>query len=233
MREIVLDTETTGLSPKEGHRIVEIGCVELINHLPTGNVYHQYINPQRSMPTGAFEIHGLSEEFLSDKPIFADIAQAFQDFIADTKLIIHNAPFDIGFLNHEFSAVKEAPLPMDRVHDTLVMAQNKHSGSQNSLDALCRRYNIDNSGRTKHGALLDAELLAEVYLELIGGAQPHLTLVEKEKTSGPQIQIKAKAKARPKKLDQRLTSDEIKNHQAFIEELGPDAVWHQFYQRNT
>lgn len=233
MREIVLDTETTGLSPREGHRVVEIGCVELENHLPTGNVYHQYINPQRSMPTGAFEIHGLSEEFLSDKPIFADISQAFLDFIGDAKLIIHNAPFDIGFLNHEFSAINTRPLLMDRVHDTLVMAQKKHTGSQNSLDALCRRYNVDNSGRTKHGALLDAELLAEVYLELIGGAQPHLTLVEKQKVAGPQIQRNTEIKARPKKLENRLSDTEQASHQAFIEELGPDAIWHQFTQKNN
>jgi DNA polymerase-3 subunit epsilon len=174
MREIVLDTETTGLSSKTGDRLVEIGCIELINHLPTGEVYHQYINPGVPMPHEAQEVHGLSDEFLSDKPEFREIVDAFLDFVSAAPLIIHNASFDIGFINSELARIKRDPLPDSRAIDTVLMARKKFPGSPASLDALCRRFEIDSSARTLHGALLDAELLAEVYIELIGGRQPAL-----------------------------------------------------------
>ena len=179
MREIVLDTETTGLDPKAGHKIVEIGCIELINHMPTGNTYHQYINPQRDMPMEAFNIHGLSSEFLKGQPLFKDIMYDFLDFIKKSPLIIHNAKFDMKFLNAELTYEKKRPLSMDRTLDTVKMARQKFPGSPANLDALCRRFNIDNSNRALHGALLDSELLAEVYLELIGGKQPGFNLVDK------------------------------------------------------
>ena len=176
MREIVLDTETTGVEPNSGDRIVEIGCVELVNHCPSGRTFHVYINPERSMPVEAFNVHGLSEEFLSDKPVFAEVAQDFAEFIADAKLVIHNAAFDVGFINMEFKRLGLPPVEQALVVDTLSMARRKHPGASNSLDALCSRYGIDNSRRTKHGALLDSEILAEVYIELIGGKQASLGL---------------------------------------------------------
>ena len=176
MREVVLDTETTGLDPDGGDRIVEIGGVELYNHMPTGKVYHQYINPERDMPEGAFAVHGLSSEFLSDKPVFKAIAQAFLDFVGDAKLVIHNASFDMKFLNAELKWIGSDPLPHAQAIDTLEIARRKFPGAQNSLDALCRRFGVDNSAREKHGALLDSEILAEVYLELIGGRQPDFAL---------------------------------------------------------
>ncbi len=176
MREVVLDTETTGLSPATGDRIVEIGCVELVNHLPTGKNFHEYINPERDMPEQAEAIHGLSQEFLSDKPVFAEISDAFDTFIGDSVLIIHNADFDLGFLNAEREKLGLEPLSSDRTIDTVQMAREKFPGAQASLDALCRRFQIDNSDRSLHGALKDARLLAEVYLELIGGRQQGLEL---------------------------------------------------------
>ena len=185
MREIVLDTETTGFEPSEGDRIVEIGAVELFNHLPTGRTYHQYINPERNMPEAAFNVHGLSEEFLSNKPLFKDIAQDFIDFIKDSKLVIHNASFDMKFLNAELKWVNRPALPNNQAIDTLAIARRKFPGSPASLDALCRRFGIDNSSRTLHGALLDSEILAEVYLELVGGRQPDLVL------SGPEVKTSA------------------------------------------
>ena len=179
MREIVLDTETTGLSPKKGDRIVEIGCVELIDHLPTGETFHEYINPERDMPERAYAVHGLSIEFLSDKPIFSDISKILDDFIDTSPLIIHNAEFDVSFLNSERVRLELEPLPMDCAIDTLRLARKLFPGSQVSLDALCRRFQIDNSDRALHGALMDAKLLAEVYLELIGGRQQHMELTSK------------------------------------------------------
>jgi DNA polymerase-3 subunit epsilon len=176
IREIILDTETTGLDPATGDRVVEIGAVELLNHLPTGRTFHVYINPERDMPKEAEAVHGLSSAFLSDKPIFAAIAQDFLDFIGDAALVIHTASFDMAFLNAELGFLRLGPIPPERVIDTLHIARQKHPGSANSLDALCRRYGIDNSRRTKHGALLDSELLADVYLELIGGRQTALIL---------------------------------------------------------
>ncbi len=177
MREIVLDTETTGFEPSEGHRIVEIGAVELFNHVPTGKTYHQYLNPDRPMPPEAFEVHGLGDDFLRDKPRFAQVAQAFLDFVgAESRLVIHNAAFDMKFLNAELNWAGLPTLPSDRALDTVALARRKFPGSPASLDALCRRFGIDNAAREKHGALLDSELLAEVYLELIGGRQPDFAL---------------------------------------------------------
>ncbi|MGE5548135.1 MAG: DNA polymerase III subunit epsilon [Solirubrobacterales bacterium] len=176
MREIVLDTETTGFDPFSGHRVVEIGCVELMNHLPTGQVFHCYINPERDMPEEAFKVHGLSSEFLADKPVFAGIVADFLAFVADSPLVIHNAEFDMKFLNWELSQLGFPAMPMSRAIDTVLMARKKFPGAQANLDALCRRFEIDNTHRTKHGALLDSELLAEVYLQLIGGRQPGFEL---------------------------------------------------------
>jgi len=172
MRQIVLDTETTGLEPSQGHRIIEIGCVELVNRRLTNNRYHQYINPEREIDEGAIEVHGITTEFLADKPRFGEIAEDFVNFIRGAELIIHNAPFDVGFINHELKRLDGGSQPVDsfcRIVDTLVMARQLHPGQKNNLDALCRRYDIDNSSRELHGALLDAEILAEVYLAMTGG----------------------------------------------------------------
>ena len=174
MREIVLDTETTGLDPESGHRIVEIGCLELINRIPSGKVFHAYVNPEREMPSGAFEIHGLSDEFLSDKALFGAVADDLLAFLADSMLVIHNAQFDLGFLNAELGRIDRESLPASRAIDTVGLARRRFPGAPANLDALCRRFGIDNAARTRHGALLDAELLAEVYLELTGGRQPSL-----------------------------------------------------------
>ncbi len=190
MREIVLDTETTGLSPKNGDRIVEIGCIELVNHLSTGEYYHEYINPEREMPQKAQEVHGLSDAFLSDKPIFSDISKAFNEFIGTSTLIIHNAEFDMSFLNWERKLLGLEPLQIESTIDTLQLAREKYPGAQASLDALCRRFHIDNSDRSFHGALKDAKLLAEVYLELIGGRQQRMELSAKTKTTINEINNK-------------------------------------------
>ncbi|MGO4672495.1 DNA polymerase III subunit epsilon [Bosea sp. 2YAB26] len=176
MREIVLDTETTGVEANGGDRVVEIGCVELVNHCPSGRTFHQYINPERAMAEGAFKVHGLSDAFLADKPVFAAIAEEFAAFIDGARLVIHNASFDVGFLNMEMKRVGRGPIDPSLVVDTLAMARRKHPGASNSLDALCQRYGIDNTRRTQHGALLDSEILAEVYIELIGGKQADLGL---------------------------------------------------------
>lgn len=226
MREIVLDTETTGFEPDEGDRIVEIGAVELRNHMPTGRTYHQYINPQRSMPPGAFEVHGLGDDFLRDKPVFADIAQAFLDFIGDARLVIHNASFDMKFLNAELSWLNRPALPLDRATDTLAIARRKFPGSPASLDALCRRFGIDNSARTLHGALLDSEILAEVYLELIGGRQPDFALGGQTDTN-PTGQLASNWRPRPRQapLAPKLTADESAAHAAFVAKLGDGALW--------
>lgn len=220
MREIVLDTETTGFEPAEGDRIVEIGAVELIGHMPTGKTYHQYLNPQRSMPAGAFEVHGLGDDFLRDKPLFADIAPLFLEFIGDARLVIHNAAFDMKFLNAELASVNRPALAADRAIDTLAIARRKFPGSPVSLDALCRRFGIDNSARTLHGALLDSEILAEVYLELIGGRQPDLVLGAALPASGPgQPATNWRPRPRAVALPSRLTADEQAAHQAFVATL--------------
>lgn len=226
MREIVLDTETTGFDPSGGDRIVEIGAVELFNHLPTGKRYHQYINPKRAMPKDAFEVHGLGDDFLRDKPVFASVAQAFLDFIGDAQLVIHNASFDMKFLNAELEWVKLPLIPWEQATDTLAIARKKFPGSPASLDALCRRFGIDNSSRTLHGALLDSEILAEVYLELIGGRQPDFGL------GGPAVSARGDSRSdewhpRPREnpLESRISKEEAAAHAAFVEALGDGAIW--------
>lgn len=217
MREIVLDTETTGVEPNNGDRIVEIGCVELLNHVPTGRTFHVYINPERSMPVEAFNVHGLSEQFLSDKPVFAAVAQEFADFIAGARLVIHNAAFDVGFINMEFARLALPPIEPSLVVDSLSMARRKHPGASNSLDALCSRYGIDNSRRTKHGALLDSEILAEVYIELIGGKQASLGLGVEPTAGRPGLAIAVTEKPqRLRPLAPRLDDAAIAAHQAFV-----------------
>lgn len=232
MREIVLDTETTGLRPNKGDRIVEIGCVELVNHVATKNDFQRYINPERSMPEEAFNVHGLSEEFLADKPVFADVVDDFIKFVDGATLIIHNASFDMGFLNAEFEKASRTLLDPDRVIDSLELARRKRPFGPNNLDALCRHYGIDNSNRTKHGALLDSELLAEVYLELIGGRQPNLTLVEDIGTTDKGFTARIPA-PRPMPLPPRLTKDEIIAHTAFIATLGKDPIWNHYEFEET
>lgn len=226
IREIVLDTETTGLDPATGDRIVEIGAVELVNHVPTGNYYHQYINPERDMPAEAFNVHGLSAEFLADYPVFAAVAQEFLDFIGDGILVIHNAQFDMKFINAELSWMERDILPMERVIDSLALARKRHPMGPNSLDALCRRYGIDNSRREKHGALLDSELLADVYIELIGGRQTTFSLTEERATVVVEQQIQSSsARQRPQPLPLRLTSAELELHAKMVEGLGDNALW--------
>ena len=228
MREIVLDTETTGLDPADGHRVVEIGAVELENLLPTGRVYHCYINPERPMPREARNIHGLGDDFLRDQPVFASIAPAFLEFIAGARLVIHNAAFDLAMLNAEFARLDKPALAMSGVIDTLALTRKRFPGAQASLDALCRRFGVDNSGREKHGALLDCELLAEVYLELMGGRQQGLVLdvaATAPDGSGDPASASAgySAPPRPRPLAPRITSAERAAHDAFIAELGEAA----------
>lgn len=226
MREIILDTETTGLEPSQGHRVVEIGALELVNHIPSGRTFHVYINPQRDMPREAEAVHGLSAEFLKDKPVFGEIIDEFEAFIADSALVIHNAGFDLAFLNAEFSRLNVAPIASDRVVDTLHLARKKHPTSSNSLDALCKRYGVDASRRTKHGALLDSELLADVYLELIGGRQTALTLASSTIVRrADAAQMTGVVGPRPHVLPQRITGDEREAHAAFVEQLGDGAIW--------
>ena len=225
MREIVLDTETTGFDPQSGDRIVEIGAVELMGHVATGKTYHVYINPERDMPQEAFEVHGLGNEFLADKPKFAQVGQEFLDFIRDSKLVIHNAAFDIKFLNAELGWMGLPQIPWEQAIDTLDIARKKFPGSPASLDALCRRFGIDNSSRTLHGALLDSEILAEVYLELIGGRQPDFAL-----SSNAQSDVGTKgsdwvASKRPNPLPSRVSEQEAAAHAAFVGELGDAALW--------
>jgi DNA polymerase-3 subunit epsilon len=227
MREIVLDTETTGLDPEDGHRIVEIGAVELMNHVPTGKEYHQYINPLMAMPDQAFAVHGLSDEFLSDKPKFSEIVNEFLEFIGSAKLVIHNAMFDMKFINAELIKSEKEEIPFERATDTLAIARKKYPGSPASLDSLCRRFKIDNSARVVHGALLDSQILAEVYLELVGGKQPDFTLnitnVEHGNSSNPG---KAKRiRERAENLKPRLTKDEENRHRKFIRQLGDQSMW--------
>ena len=224
MREIVLDTETTGLDPLRGHRLVEIGAVELFNHIPTGNTYHTFINPQRDVPREAEAVHGLSVEFLKDKPVFAQIAGEFLEFIGETVLIIHNASFDVGFLNSELGFIKQPPILHERIIDTLTLAKKRHPMGPNSLDALCKRYGIDIAKRTKHGALLDSELLASVYLELIGGRQIALTLPKTDNVH--QLQTGNRPQTmRTSALPERITRIEKERHEALVKSLGAGALW--------
>jgi DNA polymerase-3 subunit epsilon len=226
-REIILDTETTGLDPASGHRVVEIGALELINHVPTGRTYHVYLNPERDMPSEAQAIHGLTSAFLADKPTFAAVVDDFIAFLGDSTLVIHNAGFDVGFLNAELGYVGKPPITPERIIDSLHIARQKHPGSANSLDALCRRYGIDNTRRTKHGALLDSELLAEVYLELIGGRQVALRLDSAKLKPATVVKYEGTARVRSAPLSSRLTEDERRAHRAFVEDIGEHALWNQ------
>lgn len=227
MREIILDTETTGLDPLRGDRLVEIGGIELINHFPTGRTFHVYINPERSMPEEAFRVHGLSSEFLSDKPVFSAVVEDFVTFIDGAKLVIHNASFDMGFINAELKRVGRDIVTMDRVVDTLSMARRRFVGAANSLDALCSRFGIDNSKRTKHGALLDAELLADVYIELIGGRQASFGLSTASQSAMALARRAAGPRQRPVPLAPRLTAEDLALHAAFIAEMGDKAIWNE------
>ncbi|MDE2361676.1 MAG: DNA polymerase III subunit epsilon [Hyphomicrobiales bacterium] len=224
MREIVLDTETTGLDPATGDRVVEIGAVELVNGVVTGANFHVYVNPERDMPEAAFRVHGLSEEFLRKHPVFAQVAEEFVAFIGDDRLVIHNAEFDVKFLNAELARLTLPPLDPARVLDSLMLARRKHPGAANSLDALCGRYGVDVSRRKKHGALLDAELLAEVYIELSGGRQSAFALQAVEVVVERAV-IRDAMEERPAALPPRLSADEIAAHAKFIEKLGEKAFW--------
>lgn len=230
LREIVLDTETTGLDPRNGDRLIEIGCIELVNRIPTGRDFHRYINPERTVPAEAEAVHGLSTAFLLDKPLFAEVAKDFLDFIAGDALVIHNALFDVGFLNAELERLGLPGLAMSRVVDTLQLARRKHPAGPNSLDALCKRYGIDNSKRIKHGALMDSLLLAEVYVELLGERQASLVLgsaragLRDARAGG--IDMRG---PRPVPLPSRLTAELIAAHRAFVETLGPKAIWKRYF----
>ena len=229
MREIVFDTETTGLDPKTGDRLVEIGCVEVVNRFPTGRNFHVYINPGRSVPKEAFDVHGLSDEFLADKPRFEEIADEFVAFVGEAHLVAHNASFDMGFINFELKASGRPVFGNERVVDTLMMARRKHPGAPASLDALCNRYGIDRSRRIKHGALLDAELLAEVYLELTGGRQAGLDLtVSVQAASTGDVGGRVVLRPRPVPLPSRLSAAEAEAHAAFIAAIGEKALWNTY-----
>ena len=240
MREIVLDTETTGFDPFSGDRIVEIGAVELLNHMPTGETFHVYINPERSMPQEAFGVHGIGPDLLEppqkpekgqvtlrDKPVFAKCGQAFLDFVRDSRMVIHNASFDMKFLNFELDRMGLRTLPMEQALDTLAMARKRFPGSPATLDALCRRFQIDNSNRTLHGALLDSEILADVYLELSGGRQPDFGLSTNATAGGGQVVEDWRPAPRHTPLPSRLTAKEAEAHEAFVEKMGEDALWNQ------
>jgi DNA polymerase-3 subunit epsilon len=228
MREIILDTETTGLDPLRGDRLVEIGCVEILNRMPTGQTFHRHLNPQREMPAEAFAVHGLSNEFLADKPFFAEVVEDFLDFIGDAPLVIHNASFDIGFINAELDRVKRPPIARERLVDTLLLARRKHPGVSNRLDDLCSRYAIDNSRRTKHGALLDAELLAEVYIDLIGARQSQLILATETHDNRAGIYAEMPRPQRTVPLAPRITDADRTAHREFIATLGEKPIWSDF-----
>lgn len=225
MREICFDTETTGLNPNTGDKVVEIGCVEMIDGVRTGNNFHEYINPRRDMPTAAFNVHGISEEFLKDKPIFAHIADKFLEYIDGAKLIAHNAKFDMKFLNFELQLIAREPISFDNVIDTLVIARNKFPGAKNTLDALCRRFEVDLTKRDKHGALLDSELLADVYIELMGGAQKGLAL---DKDESDDEKKKLLNKAEKEIIPSRnfaVDEEVLEEHKKFITENFKDSLW--------
>jgi DNA polymerase III subunit epsilon len=226
MREIVFDTETTGFEPDDGHRIVEIGCVELVDHFPTGRTFQAYLNPERPVPIESQRVHGLSDEFLKDKPLFSLVAEEFLTFIGDAPLVIHNAGFDIKFINAELARVSRPPIPLARAIDTIEIAKRKIPGARYSLDELCKRFGVDLSARAKHGALLDADLTAQIYLELIGGRQRGLALAPAEIVAEEAEPALSRARQRPEKLAPRISESEIAAHLAFIaKELGDDAIW--------
>jgi DNA polymerase-3 subunit epsilon len=228
MREIVLDTETTGLDPLRGDRLVEIGCVEILNRMPTGQTFHRHLNPERDMPAEAFAVHGLSSEFLAGKPLFASVVEDFLEFIGDAPLVIHNASFDIGFINAELDRIKRPSISRERLVDTLLLARRKHPGVSNRLDDLCSRYAIDNSRRTKHGALLDAELLAEVYIDLIGARQSQLVLAAESRDIRVGGYGEMPRRQREIALASRITDEDRAAHQAFIATLGEKPIWNEF-----
>jgi len=227
MREIVVDTETTGLDPYQGDRLVEIGCVELYNKIPTGQSFHCYINPEREMSSSALEVHGLTTEFLKDKPLFAEVADEFLAFIGDAPLVAHNAAFDLGFLNAELERVHKPMIGSERMVDTLLLARRKHPAGPNRLDDLCMRYGIDNSRRTKHGALLDAEILAEVYIELIGARQAELGLEETRAIAVADVRVSA-IRTRPVPLVPRISAEDREAHLAFVASLSANAIWRDY-----
>jgi DNA polymerase III subunit epsilon len=229
MREIVLDTETTGFEPSEGHRLVEIGCVEIFDRYPTGNIFHAYVNPERDMPAGAFNVHGLSAEFLKDKPLFSNVYDGFVEFLGDANIVIHNAAFDMKFLNSEFTKIGKPLLASSRIIDTLMLARRKHPGVSNTLDALCDRYNIDRSKRIKHGALLDSEMLAEVYSELLGGKQSKMDLNASKFSKADKLKPAAK---RTVAIEPLINDDERAKHAEFIATLGENAVWSKYIKQN-
>ena len=237
MREIVLDTETTGLSPQDGHRIIEIGALEMINHVSTGKTFHVYINPERPIDPDAMAVHGITDERVAGEPVFADLVDDFLNFIGDDQMVIHNAPFDMGFINAELERCGKTALPMDRATDTLVMARKKFPGGQASLDALCRKFGIDNSHRDLHGAMIDTDLLAEVYIELLGGKQPGLTLAldnpaidSKKNQNTVTTDISAeKSVARPAR-PHHASVEELAAHQAFITSM-KDPLWAEYDER--
>jgi len=225
MREIVFDTETTGLDPFQGHRMVEIGCIELVNRFPTGRVFHRYFNPDRDMPAEAFAVHGLSVEFLKDKPRFAEVADELAAFIEDAALVAHNALFDLSFLNAELERCTMQAVARDRLVDTLMLARRRHPAGPNRLDDLCMRYGVDNSRRTKHGALLDAELLAEIYIELIGGRQASLILVDTGRAQTATRMRNVAAQRRPIPIAPRVSEAELEAHTQFVARMGDKAIW--------
>lgn len=235
LREIVLDTETTGLDPRKGDRLIEIGCIELVNRIPSGREFHRFINPERDVPAEAQAVHGISTAFLLDKPLFSAVALEFLEFVGEDMLVIHNAAFDVGFLNFELGRLGKGAIPMTRVVDTLQLARRKHPAGPNSLDALCKRYGIDNSKRTKHGALVDSLLLAEVYIELLGERQAMLGLAE----SRLDVNYDAShggartAAPRPSPLPPRLSAAMEAAHQVFVQTLGANPLWRRFMAQPT
>lgn len=227
MREIVIDTETTGLDPYQGHRLVEIGCIELVNRIPSGQVFHRYVNPERDIPVEAVAVHGIDNERVKNEKVFAEIADELAEFLGDAPLVAHNAMFDLGFINAEMECCGKPLVARERMIDTLLLARRKYPGGANRLDDLCARYRIDNSHRTKHGALLDAELLAEVYVELIDARQASLVLVE----AGDNVEWRqgAALRQRPMPLLPRLTAAEVEAHRAFVDTLGGNAIWNKYF----
>jgi DNA polymerase III subunit epsilon len=229
LREIVMDTETTGLDPANGDRLIELGCIEIVNRIPTGREFHRYLNPERDIHRDAVDVHGLTLEFLKDKPLFKDIAEEFLEFIGEAPLVAHNASFDIAFLNAELERVAKPALRFDRVVDTLMLARRRHPAGPNSLDALCKRYGIDNSIRIKHGALMDSLLLANVYVELLGERQATLGLGGQGGVE-TSVQLRlAPARPRPQPLPPRLLEEGELAHRAFVKTLGPKALWLRFF----
>ncbi len=226
MREIVLDTETTGLDPNDGHRVIDIGCVELMDHFPTGRTFQAYLNPERDVPLDVQKVHGITTEFLADKPFFAAVVDEFLDFIGDAPLVIHNASFDLKFLNAELHRLQRAPIPLARAIDTIDIAKSKIPGARYSLDELCKRFSIDLTSRTLHGALLDSQLTAQVYLELVGGRQKNLLLSPSDEAAATAVTDVRVARVRPEPLPLRFSEAESAAHAVFVEkELGNDAVW--------